>query len=69
MDKKENKASHILKITFGILMVLIYIGMGILMLINFFAWDNSTIAYGLGGLFVIYGIYRGYRQFKGLDYK
>ena len=42
--------------------------MGVLMLMNFFQWDTPAVYYSLGALFVVYGIYRGYRQFKGMDY-
>ena len=63
-----NNTPHILRILFGIMMIVIYVGMGVLMLINFFEWDNPTVYYSIGTLLVIYGIYRGYRQYKGLDY-
>lgn len=68
MDNKKSKTPHILRILFGMLMVAIYLGMGVLMLINFFEWSSPAVYYSLGGLFIVYGIYRGYRQFKGLDY-
>lgn len=68
MSRDNNKWPHIMRVCFGILMILIYLGMGVLMLMNFFRWSQPGIAYGLGALFIIYGIYRGIRQFKGLDY-
>lgn len=68
MDNRGNKPPHIMRILFGILMVFIYLGMGGLMLINFFNWSEPALYYTIGGLLVVYGIYRGYRQYKGLDY-
>lgn len=56
-----------MKYIFGVFMVCIYLGMGYLMMVNFFQWDeNFTWArYSLGALFILYGFWRGYRQFKG----
>ena len=68
MDNRGNKPPHIMRILFGILMVFIYLGMGGLMLFNFFNWSEPALYYPIGGLLVVYGIYRGYRQYKGLDY-
>ncbi len=65
---KKKNAPYIMRIIFGIIMVIVYIGMGALMLLNFFNWSNPMICYAIGGLLVVYGIYRGYRQFKGIDY-
>lgn len=68
-DREERKApstAHILRNVFGIFMVLVYVGMGVLMFMNFFhliPW----VTYTIGTLLVLYGIWRGYRQAKGLD--
>lgn len=54
-------------IAFGIFMIIVYIGVGILFLTNFFNiahWINIV----LGVLFIVYGIFRGYRMFAGVDY-
>ena len=52
-------------------MVIIYIGMGVLCLINFFgapATDGWTIArYVVGVMLIIYGFWRGYRMYAGID--
>ena len=47
-------------------MVIIYIGMGYLMFVNFFGWgdDYTWARYSLGSLFVLYGFWRAYRQIK-----
>ena len=54
------------KYAFGIFMVIIYIGMGYLMFVNFFGWgeDYTWARYSLGSLFVLYGFWRAYRQIK-----
>lgn len=68
MENKKNTTPHLLRVLFGILMVVIYLGMGVLMLINFFQWENPAYYYPIGILFVLYGLYRGYRQYRGMDY-
>ncbi len=57
------------KYAFGIFMIIIYIGMGYLMFVNFFGWgDDFTWArYSLGSLFVLYGFWRAYRQIRGVQ--
>ncbi len=54
---------------FGIFMVLVYLGVAVLMAINFFDWSNTplwnTVRWFFAGLFAAYGIYRGYREVKG----
>lgn len=57
-----------MKYAFGIFMIIIYLGMGYLMMVNFFGWDESYTwaRYSLGALFILYGFWRGYRQFKGI---
>lgn len=57
-------------VAFGIFMILVYVGVGILLIVNFFNWDASFawVRWVLGVVLIIYGIFRGYRQFKGYDY-
>lgn len=57
-------------IAFGIFMIFVYVGVGVLMLINFFKWGDSWTAmrWIVGVVLIIYGIFRGYRQFVGTDY-
>lgn len=57
----------ILGLTFGIFMVILYVGMGILLMIDFFNWDRSSwgwMRWIVGPVLVVYGFYRGYRQYK-----
>ena len=72
--RPDHRGNHpttpqIMRNVFGIFMILIYIGMGILLFINFFQFGASFawIRYAGGVLFILYGIWRGYRQFKGID--
>lgn len=55
---------------FGVFMIIIYVGMGVLFLIDFFSWEGSGWGWlrwvaGIG--LIVYGIWRGYRQFAGID--
>ncbi len=54
---------------FGIFMIVVYVGMGVLLFINFFRFDASMawLRYVGGVMFILYGIWRGYRQAKGID--
>lgn len=55
---------------FGIIMILIYLGMGVLFFIGFFPWFSGSwewFRWVGGGMFIAYGLWRAYRQFKGID--
>lgn len=64
-----NNKSRLSRMIFGIVMICVYIGMGILMFINFFGFDANWqwLRWVGGTIFVLYGIWRGIRQFYGLD--
>ncbi|MGM9845888.1 MAG: hypothetical protein ACI30K_06640 [Muribaculaceae bacterium] len=63
------RINTIIRAAFGIFMVIIYVGMGILLLINFFQWygEWAWTRYVVGVVMIIYGFWRGYRQYKGID--
>lgn len=63
------KANNIMRAIFGIIMIIIYVGMGVLLLINFFNWggDWAWTRYVVGIVLIIYGFWRAYRQVKGID--
>lgn len=64
------KPNTIMRSIFGIIMIIVYVGMGILLLINYFGWDNPSWAwtrYVVGIMLIIYGIFRAFRQVKGID--
>ena len=49
---------------FGIFMVLVYFGMAYLTLgTNYFFWIQDWARYGLGTIFIVYGLWRGYRYY------
>ncbi len=59
-----------MRMIFGIIMILVYIGMGVLFLCGFFTWlsgDWAWLRWVGGFLFILYGIWRAYRQFTGVD--
>lgn len=68
---QPSKAQKIMRTIFGIIMIIIYVGMGVLLLINFFDWEQSigmNIARIVVGIvLIIYGVWRAYRQYAGID--
>ncbi len=63
---KLPSTKKILGVTFGIFMVIIYVGMGVLLLINFFDWQNdwAWTRWVVGIMLIVYGIFRGWRQYQ-----
>ena len=63
------KPNHIMRTIFCIIMVIVYVGMGVLLIINFFNWggDWAWTRYVVGIVLIIYGFWRAYRQVKGID--
>ena len=59
-----------LRLFFGIFMICVYLGMAALMVVNFFQWSSALtwFRWPLATVFALYGIYRCYRQVKGIDY-
>lgn len=57
----KNSGVNTMRVVFGIIMILVYIGMGVLMYINFFNF-KPIIAKLIGCLLIIYGVWRAYRQ-------
>lgn len=66
-DNNGNGTPKGARLIFGIFMVIVYIGVGILFFTNVFAIDNETISYVIGGLLCLYGLWRGYRLYKGMN--
>lgn len=67
---QRHDRTQIVRNVFGIFMIVIYVGVGILLLINWFRWDDPKfdwVRYVGGSLFILYGIWRAYRQIKGID--
>ena len=71
--ERENRTpsgSKIARTIFGIFMIIIYVGMGVLLLINFFKWESGPwewLRWTGGVVLCLYGVWRAYRQFAGID--
>ncbi|MGM9803203.1 MAG: hypothetical protein ACI308_03405 [Muribaculaceae bacterium] len=64
-DTKGNKKS--IRVMFGLFMIFIYMGMGILVLLGYFDYLPTWARYSLGTLFIVYGAWRCYRYISGID--
>lgn len=64
-----HRPNKILRGIFGIIMIIVYVGMGILLLINYFDWagDWAWTRYVVGIMLIVYGGWRAYRQIAGID--
>ncbi|MBR1881715.1 MAG: hypothetical protein IJ808_01660 [Muribaculaceae bacterium] len=64
--------SKIIRIIFGIFMVIVYLGMAALLFSNYFDWSTTGLMlvfrYVMAAIFALYGIYRCYRLVNGVDY-
>lgn len=64
------RPNNMMRTIFGIIMIIVYVGMGVLFLIDFFNWGQFSwgwTRYIVGIVLIIYGGWRAYRQFKGID--
>ena len=52
------------RIAFGIFMILVYLGAGVLFILNVFNIDKA-ISIVIGSLLCVYGVWRGIRLYKG----
>lgn len=69
-SRKGTGTPQTMRTIFGIVMIVVYLGVGILFLCGFFdplfgQWP--WVKWVLGCLLIVYGVWRGYRQFAGLD--
>ena len=53
------------RLAFGILMVIVYLCVGLLFIFDVFRIDNNAVSYTVGGILIVYGIWRGYRLYRG----
>ena len=53
------------RLIFGIFMIIVYVGVGLLFIFDVFNIDNVAISASVGGVLCAYGVWRGYRLFKG----
>ena len=71
MQFSTSSMFKVIRILFGAFMIVVYLGMAYLLYINFFRWNTEpwlTLRYVFATVLAIYGIYRCYRQIKGIDY-
>lgn len=53
------------RVAFGILMICVYVGVGLLFIFDVFNIDSPALSYVIGGLLCAYGVWRGVRLYKG----
>ena len=55
------------RVIFGIFMILVYVGVGLLFIFDVFNIDNVAVSASVGGVLCAYGLWRGYRLYKGMN--
>ena len=55
------------RLVFGIIMVIVYVAVGVLFILDVFNIDNTAISIFCGVLLCLYGVWRGYRLYKGMN--
>lgn len=64
-NSQQKKKTANWNVYFGLFMILVYFGMAYLTLgTNYFFWIQDWARYGLGTIFIVYGLWRGYRYYK-----
>ena len=53
------------RLAFGVLMIFIYLGVGLLFIFDVFNIDSLALSCVIGGLLMAYGVWRAIRLFKG----
>jgi putative flippase GtrA len=69
-ERNDNKSTKAMRFWFGIFMVLFYVGVGVLLIVanqTFQMFNSPKLALAMGIVFCIYGLFRGYRLYKGMD--
>ncbi len=71
VEEPKSAPGHAMRIIFTIFMIIVYIGMGILLVLpsNFFGFDPqfAWVRITVGILLMIYGVWRAYRAYAGID--
>lgn len=55
------------RLAFGIIMIFVYLGVGLMFIFNVFSIDSRALSAVIGGLLCVYGVWRGYRLYKGMN--
>lgn len=69
-DRRNTSGTNkIMRGIFALIMIIVYIGVGILLLINYFNWAENIdwMRWIIGIVLIIYGIFRAYRYITGVD--
>lgn len=68
-NKSATGTPKVMRGIFALIMIIVYIGVGILLLINFFGWTESIawMRWIIGIVLILYGIFRAYRYIVGVD--
>lgn len=53
------------RLIFGIFMVIVYVAVGLLFIFDVFNIDNVAVSAVVGGILCAYGLWRGYRLYRG----
>lgn len=56
-----------MRLVFGIFMIIVYVAVGIMFITDVFNIDNKTVSIIVGALLCAYGVWRGYRLYKGMN--
>ncbi|MCH5231702.1 MAG: hypothetical protein J1F43_07910 [Muribaculaceae bacterium] len=54
------------RVIFGIFMILVYLAVGLLFIFNVFNIDSVAVSASVGGVLCAYGVWRGYRMWRGM---
>ncbi|MCH5240374.1 MAG: hypothetical protein J1F38_09125 [Muribaculaceae bacterium] len=66
-DNMNNNLPKGGRVIFGIFMILVYLAVGLLFIFDVFNIDNVAISASVGGVLCAYGVWRGYRMWKGMN--
>lgn len=66
-ENGNNGAPKGARIVFGIIMILVYLGVGLLFIFRWGSFDiiDPTISIIIGSVLIAYGIFRAYRLYRG----
>lgn len=70
-EKRKSPIPQTMRLIMGIFMIIVYIGMGVLFFCDVFDWNAQggvwpVLNYVCGSVLILYGIFRGYRLYKGI---
>lgn len=70
-DDRRHTPGAAMRTVFGLIMIIVYVGMGVLCMINWFGYEQPVATmvcrWIVGPALIIYGVWRAYRQFAGID--